>query len=514
MTTMTDSRAVEVLAAHNEWRRYDGFSGEPGAPAAQHPTEIGLALDHAIARLREPAGVGGEWVLVPREPTFQMVLDGVAALGATTHEATRAIYAAMLASAPKPPAEAQPDWEAAPPGATHYQPHQDAYYKRVSASEWYVWSRKDDRELLRWLLSPGTGDSAEWVVRPAEAQAQGGGEVVAWFPTNGAGEILRNYGDGSPVYACKTKEQAEQVRRCHLGAVGPVIPLYSAPPSAPVASEHVRRLVGHLAQWVLCMSHNESYFGEAAGHLKSTVEELARSVDPIYPPKPSPSDSLAGVEIHTATVPFMPAQIPTTTAPPSAPVGVIGDAIRHLSKWLDLNDCECESGHQCGRIEVERTRDQLRALAQQPAADDGAREAMAAIGHLIATQDNRITASPIFIVQQKRLYAADPECDYDRLVWVDGDGEAGAEDAERLDAEYAETGIEPAGWRRAAEAHYWDFVTACFTEQGCKDYIARDGHNLREPRIYAAGSYRNTEWQAVRSYLIALAAQPQGASRE
>lgn len=60
------------------------------------------------------------------------------------------------------------------------------------------------------------------------------------------------------------------------------------------------------------------------------------------------------------------------TAPPSAPVGVIGDAIRHLSKWLDANDCECESGHQCGRTEVERTRDQLRALAQQPAAVDGA----------------------------------------------------------------------------------------------------------------------------------------------
>lgn len=78
------------------------------------------------------------------------------------------IYAADGES-PQPPAEAQPDWEAAPPGATHYQPHQDAYYKRVSASEWYVWSRVEDRELLRWLPSPGTSDSAEWVVRPTDA---------------------------------------------------------------------------------------------------------------------------------------------------------------------------------------------------------------------------------------------------------------------------------------------------------------------------------------------------------
>ena len=40
----------------------------------------------------------------------------------------------------------------------------------------------------------------------------------------------------------------------------------------------------------------------------------------------------------------------------------IDEAIRHMTNWLDLNDCECESGHQCGRIEVQRTRDQLRAL--------------------------------------------------------------------------------------------------------------------------------------------------------
>lgn len=59
------------------------------------------------------------------------------------------------------------------------------------------------------------------------------GEVVAWFPTNAQGEIIRNYGDGSPVYACRTKEEAEQAKRCHLGATGPVIPLYTAPsPSA------------------------------------------------------------------------------------------------------------------------------------------------------------------------------------------------------------------------------------------------------------------------------------------
>ena len=81
---------------------------------------------------------------------------------------TKDELAAALAQ--QPAAVAQPDWGSAPPGATHYQPHQGAYYKRVSASEWYVWSRMEPRELLRWLPSPGTSDSAEWIVRPAEAQ--------------------------------------------------------------------------------------------------------------------------------------------------------------------------------------------------------------------------------------------------------------------------------------------------------------------------------------------------------
>lgn len=58
MTGMTDSKAADVLAAHNEWRRFRGETGVPGAPVMGCPTETGLAIDHAIARLREPAGVG------------------------------------------------------------------------------------------------------------------------------------------------------------------------------------------------------------------------------------------------------------------------------------------------------------------------------------------------------------------------------------------------------------------------------------------------------------------------
>ena len=49
---------------------------------------------------------------------------------------------------------------------------------------------------------------------------------VAWFATYKSGELIRNYGDGSAVYACETEEDAKRVTRIHLGASGDVVALY------------------------------------------------------------------------------------------------------------------------------------------------------------------------------------------------------------------------------------------------------------------------------------------------
>lgn len=137
------------------------------------------------------------------------------------------------------------------------------------------------------------------------------------------------------------------------------------------------------------------------------------------------------------------------------------------------------------------------------------------IGELISTQDNRYTDQPMFIVQQRRrVYGFDT--DYcENVIWLcseDDYSEASAEEAAKLEAEYQESGRVKSGWQRTGYTDQWEFVTACFTEQGCKDYLQRDGHNLKEPRIYAEGSYRNEEFRAVRNALIALArrAQPEG----
>lgn len=44
------------------------------------------------------------------------------------------------------------------------------------------------------------------------------------------------------------------------------------------------------------------------------------------------------------------------------------------------------------------------------------------IGENIRTQDNRITSDPMFCVYQKREIVVDADYDYDRIVWVDEDG--------------------------------------------------------------------------------------------
>lgn len=129
------------------------------------------------------------------------------------------------------------------------------------------------------------------------------------------------------------------------------------------------------------------------------------------------------------------------------------------------------------------------------------------IGQSIATQDNRHTADPIFIVQQKVEYAGDPDRTLNsRTIWVNDDGEeASPRQSRRLSLLMRERGYVSSKWSEVTIGHYWEFVTACFTEQGCIEYLERNGHNLKEPRIYAEGSYRNQEWEAVRGFLLAAA---------
>jgi len=129
-----------------------------------------------------------------------------------------------------------------------------------------------------------------------------------------------------------------------------------------------------------------------------------------------------------------------------------------------------------------------------------------AAGELVRTQDNRITAEPMFCVQQRiRDYGF--SVDYtDNHVWIERDEgrEADAEQAAILDAGRKVDGVYPEGFVRTGYRDRWEFVTACFTKAGADAYIAANGHNLTEPRIYVESGYRNTEWIAVRAFLKGL----------
>lgn len=130
-----------------------------------------------------------------------------------------------------------------------------------------------------------------------------------------------------------------------------------------------------------------------------------------------------------------------------------------------------------------------------------------ALGNAIATQDNRITADPLFVVFQKRIVVVDEDYDHDRIDYYDKD------DCESIEEEYEpriyellkkldDSGELPDRYRRVAVKEVDSFVTACFTEQGCKDYIAANGHNLNKPFIFAASLYRNAEMIGLREFLL------------
>lgn len=138
------------------------------------------------------------------------------------------------------------------------------------------------------------------------------------------------------------------------------------------------------------------------------------------------------------------------------------------------------------------------------------------LGERLRTQDNRITAHPLFIVQQRLRVWGVAEGWADGYEWSYDDGDSGAVDddlARSLEAGWQKDRTEPRGYRRIGYQDLWEFVTACFSEQGCRDYIRVNGHNLREPRIYAESAHRNAEWIALRKFFLSQPA-PETAGEE
>lgn len=171
-------------------------------------------------------------------------------------------------------------------------------------------------------------------------------------------------------------------------------------------------------------------------------------------------------------------------------------------KTPDLPPLEHENVHYADAAEME-----IAALRQRIAELESRTVKLPAelytIGELIRTQDNRITDQPMFVVFQKREIIGSDEHSPSRICWVWNGEEVSELRAKRLEALYQD-GRDTRGYDRYAMQEVDEFVTACFTEHGCKDYLRQNGHNLRLPYIYACGSFRNNEYHLVRNWLAGI----------
>lgn len=98
------------------------------------------------------------------------------------------------------------------------------------------------------------------------------------------------------------------------------------------------------------------------------------------------------------------------------------------------------------------------------------------IAHELNTQDNRITADPLFCVFQKeRIYGITRG--YSDTFEQDDDGE---------------------------KFYYFErdcFVNAHFTEKAAKEHIRINGHNLKSPFIFVTSLWRCEEMKNIRNAL-------------
>lgn len=130
------------------------------------------------------------------------------------------------------------------------------------------------------------------------------------------------------------------------------------------------------------------------------------------------------------------------------------------------------------------------------------------LAHLLRTQDNRCTHLPVFMVQREELVSGLDPNHFDTIGWFHCDSDGLPEDDEEaaaLEAAYDDTGEVPNDYYRCGYRYEWRNVQPFLTEEGAKEYIRINGHNLGiKTRIYVESGYRNAEWQFMRELILEL----------
>lgn len=135
-----------------------------------------------------------------------------------------------------------------------------------------------------------------------------------------------------------------------------------------------------------------------------------------------------------------------------------------------------------------------------------------AIGERLRTQDNAITAEPLFVLEETELiWGVDASHHEDDVVYRYVDRlDSEIDESTYLDAlvQLTEHGVSPhkarGRIRRVACLQRWKFVTAALTRAALEEYREANAHNLQMPtRIYVYSAHRNREWKAMRAHFLA-----------
>lgn len=123
------------------------------------------------------------------------------------------------------------------------------------------------------------------------------------------------------------------------------------------------------------------------------------------------------------------------------------------------------------------------------------------ISEAIKTQDNRITADPLFCVYEKRrIYGMDPDFTYDGYEWVNREG-TDREGYKTLE-DAIKDGCDEVKMEKVYYVEVSEFVNAHFTERGADQFIKINRHNLTNPYVYVTSLWRCEEMKAVRQLLM------------
>ena len=138
-------------------------------------------------------------------------------------------------------------------------------------------------------------------------------------------------------------------------------------------------------------------------------------------------------------------------------------------------------------------------------------EQLTALSTELRTQDNAITADPLFVVYDKqRIYGLDID-HAEHYCWLypdRGDGQSEVADSkmvtrlnhlESLGLEPAISGVE---YTRIGYVDVDRFITCCLTRKAATEFISSNSHRLRKPFVYVESLDRNSEMIALRNHLM------------